>query len=346
MTDTAQNTIFRPGHGHCELPLGFSLTELGPLPDHWTVAPLSSVINEVDRTAAETVTDPNELPVLSLTKNDGLILQTERFGKRIATNDVRKYKVVRRSQIVYNPYVIWEGAVHMLRHYEIGLVSPVYVVWQAKENAEPEYIDHLLRTPLAITAYNRLAAGAVNRRRSIRKNDFLAIQIPLPPLDEQKAIARVLRTLRRAAEATNSVIGAAHELKNSLMRHLFSFGPLAVHEAAKRVLNEGSVGAISEHWGVGAIGDYITECQYGLNIRGLPAARYAILRMNNLQDGRIDAHDLKYVDLDARSLEKFHLKSGDLLFNRTNSARPRRKDRSLRPERRVCICLLSDPLPG
>ena len=200
------------------------------------------------------------MPVLSLTKNDGLVLQTERSGKRIATDDVSDYKVVRRGQIVNNPYVIWEGAVHILSKYEAGLVSPVYPVWEVKTSvADGWFIDHLLRMPATITAYNRFAAGAVNRRRAIRKSDFLSIQIPLPPLDEQRAIAHVLRTVQRAKEATEGVIAALKELKKSLMQHLFTYGPVPVTERERVPLQETEIGPIPAHWRVVKFDQAITR---------------------------------------------------------------------------------------
>ena len=100
-----------------DIPNGYKATELGVLPEEWDVVPLSEAISEIDLRLSE-VENPvtNRFQVLSLTKNFGLIWQSERFEKRIATIDVSKYKVVKKGQIVYNPYVIWEGAVHILRY--------------------------------------------------------------------------------------------------------------------------------------------------------------------------------------------------------------------------------------
>jgi type I restriction enzyme S subunit len=199
---------------------GFTDTSLGYLPSNWDITTLGDVLDEVNiRVQDFSTADASQFPVLSLTKNDGLILQSERFNKRIATKDVSNYKVVSKGQIVYNPYVIWEGAIHILRNFEYGLVSPAYPVWSTKsEKAVAYFIDEWLRTPLAIRAYNRFSAGAVNRRRAISKRDFRKIQIPLPPLPEQRAIAHVLSTVREAIEATERVIAAARELKRSLMK--------------------------------------------------------------------------------------------------------------------------------
>ena len=51
-----------------------------------------------------------------------------------------------------------------------------------------------------------------------------------------------------------------------------------------------------------------------LKIPGIP-----VLRMNNLQDGKLDLSDLKYYEAKNNELDKFILNKGDILFNRTNS---------------------------
>ena len=64
----------------------------------------------------------------------------------------------------------------------------------------------------------------------------------------------------------------------------------------------------------------VVQSQYGLSVRGGQEGRHPILRMNNLQEGTVVAEDVQYVDLAAAEFAKFRLNSGDLLFNRTNSA--------------------------
>jgi len=247
---------------------GFKMTELGPLPEDWDIVSLGDVFREVDIRASEfRDQDPDKLPVLSLTKNYGLMLQSERFGKRIALEDISNYKVVKRGEIVYNPYVIWEGAIHVLERFDYGLVSPVYPVLETKtERSTPYFLDPLLRTPLAILAYNRFASGAVNRRRSIRKPDFMAIQIPLPPLPEQKVIAWVLTTVQKSVEAQDKIITAARELKKSLMLHLFNFGTVPVTEAEKVQLKETEIGLVPEQWELVKLGEVITFTKKPSNV--------------------------------------------------------------------------------
>ncbi|MBC7076725.1 MAG: restriction endonuclease subunit S [Synergistales bacterium] len=308
------------------LPEGYRLTELGPLPEEWQVVRLGEVLCEVDVRVKELGGSTYELPVLSLTKNDGLILQTDRFGKRIATEDVGQYKVVRRGQIVNNPYVIWEGAVHILSKYDAGLVSPVYPVWEVKKDiAFAWFVDPLLRMPAAISAYNRFASGAVNRRRAIRKSDFLSVPIPLPPLPEQRAIAHVLRTVQQAKEATERVIAALRELKKSLMRHLFTYGPVPVDQTERVPLQETDIGPIPEHWQVVRLGNFRKDGVIWVK-NGFPQGKFNeeghgvphLRPFNVTDDGQISLEQIKYVSPPPED-SPYWLRKCDILFNNTNS---------------------------
>ena len=188
----------------------------------WQTRRLGELLREVDvRQADLPKVEADELEVLSLTKNNGLMLQSERFGKRIVTEDTSKYKVVRQGQIVYNPYVIWEGAVHALRKYPAGLVSPVYPVW---ETCEPDggFVDYMLRTPPLIEAYNRVCSGAVNRRRSIREEAFTAIPVTVPGLPERQAIASVLPFLRHSFTGASLLQESLDSCRCSSLFYLFA----------------------------------------------------------------------------------------------------------------------------
>ena len=306
-----------------DLPDGFRMTELGPLPEEWEVVRLERVLEEVDRRAGTTASLGSlELPILSLTKNEGLILQTERFGKRIATENVAKYKVVRPGEIVYNPYVIWEGAIHSLKKYKAGLVSPVYIVFSVRCGiSDPNFLDFWLRTPPAISAYNRFAAGAVNRRRSIRKKDFLRIQIPLPPLAEQRAIAHVLRSVQRAKEATERVIAAARELKKSLMRHLFTYGPVPLDQVDGMRLKETEIGPVPEEWEVVRLGEVAELVRNGLTQKQNKEGRgFMVTRIETIADETINPSKVGFIEnVEPETVEEYKLKPGDLLFSHINS---------------------------
>jgi len=98
--------------------------------------------------------------------------------------------------------------------------------------------------------FNRLSCNIV-------KSKFLNISIPLPPLEEQKAIAGILSTVQSAIEKTEKVINALKNLKKSMMKHLFTYGPVAEEEAEKVELKETEIGLIPKHWEVVRVGEVI-----------------------------------------------------------------------------------------
>lgn len=284
------------------------------LPAHWRLAALGSLMSESEvRARAASLVESEDVPVLSLTKNRGLVLQSERFRHRVATEDVSHYKVVRQGQVVYNPYVIWEGAIWALLNRPCGLVSPVYLVWNVA-NADVYFLDCLLRTPQVLQEIERLCSGVVQRRRSLSKEAFLSIEVPCPPLAEQRSIGLVLRSVQAAKEAREREIALERERKATLTVRLFTRGTRG--ELTKQT----SIGTMPDSWQVKTVAELSDPLQYGLSLRGESTGTYPMLRMNNLDDGIVVARDLQYVELKATELVKFRLNDGDILFNRTNSA--------------------------
>lgn len=143
--------------------------------------------------------------------------------------------------------------------------------------------------------------------------------LPVPTITEQKKIAYVLSAVQEAKVKTEAVIQTTKELKKSLMKYLFTYGPVPVEEAEKVKLKETEIGNIPYKWEVKKIGECINKIQYGLSKRGRNTGKYPILRMNNLIDGYVRNDDIQYIDIDEHNLLKYRMKEDDILFNRTNS---------------------------
>ena len=89
-------------------------------------------------------------------------------------------------------------------------------------------------------------------------------------------------------------------------------------------------------WDVAVIGDVASDVSYGTSKSSDKDGNYAYLRMNNITyNGDLDLRDLKYINLTDAEFDKYGVKAGDLLFNRTNS-------RDL--VGKTCVYNLSEPM--
>jgi type I restriction enzyme S subunit len=78
------------------------------------------------------------------------------------------------------------------------------------------------------------------------------------------------------------------------------------------------VGLVPEDWVVLPLGRLIHSVEYGSAAKSSATGRVPVLRMGNLQGGKIDWNDLVYTDNEIE-IRKYSLVLGDVLFNRTNT---------------------------
>ncbi len=75
---------------------------------------------------------------------------------------------------------------------------------------------------------------------------------------------------------------------------------------------------LPEGWFWQRLGLCTTNVEYGTSAKSAKEGSVPVIRMGNLQGGKIDWADLAFTS-DAEEIQKYLLVSGDVLFNRTNS---------------------------
>lgn len=175
--------------------------------------------------------------------------------------------------------------------------------------------------------------------RNLDFKEFLAgVIVPLPPLAEQRRIvARAEDLLSQIRQMRHRLLKLPRILKRfrqSVLADAFT-GRLTEDWRSRRSDSEPArfsdateweipepldVPEIPESWTLVALNDLVTRAQYGTSKRADGDARSGVpvLRMANIQDGRVDVSHLKYIDA-GEDLQSFRLQRGDILFNRTNS---------------------------
>ena len=155
--------------------------------------------------------------VMGVTKAEGVVPMRE----QTIAGDISRYKRLPPRAFAYNPMRINVGSIAMNEREEEVLVSPDYVVFACNaDGLEPDYLDHLRKTSWWAHYINSGGSGSVRQRTYY--DDLAALKLPLPELDEQRAIAAVLNTARADMAATEREIEAVTQQKRGLMQKLLT----------------------------------------------------------------------------------------------------------------------------
>lgn len=193
-------------------------TPYGPLPIEWGYRRIGELAVEV----SQKLGGNGPYPVLSCTKHKGLVDSLAYFNKQVFSADTSTYKVVPRGCFVYATNHIDEGSIGYQDLYDFGLVSPMYTVFKTNDEVDDAYLFALLKTEHYRQIFASATNASVDRRGSLRWKDFRNLHIPLPQIEEQRAISKVLASAVREAELIQAQLGLMRDEKAALMSQLLT----------------------------------------------------------------------------------------------------------------------------
>lgn len=206
------------------------------------------------------------------------------------------------------------GNAVLVRNEEAFVFASFLIGAKPKHDRElsPEYFFRWLSSE-QVQAYLSASSEGTTGLNNLSHSFFRAMAIPLPQPKEQAAIARILDAVDIALDRTRVAVDRAKELKWSLIQSAFSRG-LRGKEQKKTV-----IGLIPKSWDVVPVESVVHTFQYGLSVAMQQSGKLPILRMGNIQAGKVVLDELKYVTLPKKIVSPYLLQRGDILFNRTNS---------------------------
>ena len=158
---------------------------------------MKALLREIIKKSPKRVCGGESYPVLSITKEKGLILQSNRFKKRIASADQSNYLVVKRGQLVLSIHLD-EGVLGVQEVIEEGAVSPAYKIWDiATDKVRAKYLEWLLKAPRSVEYYKSKAQSSVAGRCNINDKELLDMEIDIPTLTFQD---EVLTTINKTIQ--------------------------------------------------------------------------------------------------------------------------------------------------
>jgi type I restriction enzyme S subunit len=177
---------------------------------------------------------------------------------------------------------------------------------EAGDLLDPKYLYFFI-----LTRHEYLKSlGTGSTFQSINGNVVRELQIPLPPVDDQRHIAVTLSTIQQAKTAHRATLSALRTLKASLLESAFA------DELGPESSVPHSFGNAPRDWDIRPLrelGSVQTGLAKGRKVAGEVIA-LPYLRVANVQDGRLDLREIKTIEISPHEVDRFCLQPGDVLL--------------------------------
>ena len=207
---------------------------LGDIPQHWDQRALWTV------SALRTERNPGDLQLLSVFLNRGVIRYEEGGGQVHAPSlDLSNYQVVRFGDFVLNNQQAWRGSVGV-SFYE-GIISPAYIVLKMSVSLDTNFTNYIMRSRALVDQFVAASKGVGDIQRQVFWPFLRMVQVPLPAMDEQKAIVTHVEAATGGIRDSLSRLEREIELLSEYRVRLIAdvvTGKLDVREAAARLPEE------------------------------------------------------------------------------------------------------------
>ena len=277
---------------------GYKETEIGVIPEDWEVSKLGEILNvQTGKKNAQDAVENGEYPF---------------FTRSVDTQRIDTY-----SQDTEALFIAGEGN-FAVKYYKgkFDIHQRTYMLTCIKDNS----VDlKFLQNSIQPRIFKLVATSVGSTVQSLRKPIIENLQIPLPPLEEQKKIADILSTVDQKIDLIDTQINDTGVLKKGLMQKLLTEG--IGHSEFK----ESEIGRIPVGWevvklvnAIELMTDYVANGSFAslaANVTVYDEANYAIyVRLFDLRKG-LGHEAQKYVDRASYEfLNKSSLEGNEILL--------------------------------
>ena len=187
----------------------------------WKEVKLGNIFDERNET------NRDDLPLLSITGDKGVIYQSESDKRDISNDDKSKYKRICPSDIGYNTMRMWQGR-SALSNIE-GIVSPAYTIVTPHKNVDVRFMAMLIQQPRVVYDFWTHSQGLVSDTLNCKYPDFCQVKVRIPSKEEQTAIADLLYEFDKEINLANEKLASLQSQKRGLMQQLLT--------GKKRIIN-------------------------------------------------------------------------------------------------------------
>lgn len=186
------------------------------IPKGWEQSNVYERISEVKEKNKEN----SDYPVLSVVKEGEFKPSDDVFTRQVYSKSTTNYKVVKRNQVGYNPARANIGSIAMLRDFEIGLVSPIYIVFEMNESITPTFFYYYMKQPMFLESIKHHAIGTT--RQNFPFEAFKMFDMIVPPMELQLEFEKIARPIEQKIAKLKEENEVLAEIRDTLLPKLMS----------------------------------------------------------------------------------------------------------------------------
>lgn len=193
------------------------------MPAHWEVRRGKTILKPVD---FRSQTGQEEL--LTVSSERGVVPRKLANVTMFKAESYVGYKLCWKDDLVINSLWAWAQGLGVSQHH--GIVSSAYGVYRLLSTGEasPRFIHYLVRSSPFQWELQVRSKGIWVSRLKLTDEAFLRAPFPLPPLPEQRAIARYLdhvdQRIQRYIDAKEQLIARLQEARQSIIQRAVTRG--------------------------------------------------------------------------------------------------------------------------
>lgn len=174
--------------------------------------------------------EEKDYPVLSVVKEGEFKASQEVFTKQVYSKSTKNYKIVRRNQVAYNPARANIGSIAMLKEYDVGLVSPIYTVFEMKDTITPTFFYYYMKQPIFQEMIKHHAIGTTRQNFSFEA--FKMFPMVVPPMELQLKFEEIAKPIEQKIAKLKEENEVLVKIRDTLLSKLMS-GELPVEVGEK-----------------------------------------------------------------------------------------------------------------
>ncbi|GBL05786.1 restriction endonuclease subunit S [Glaciecola sp. KUL10] len=275
---------------------------LGVQPDGWERASLNNFLDLIPRKVK--LVDGAEYDLLTVKRSRGGVVRREHLlGKDIK---VKSQFEVKAGDFVISKRQIVHGACGLVPpELDGSIVSNEYSVFHAKPNFDLEFFQYLSETLYFQQTCFHSSIGVHIEKMIFKLEDWFKWNFNIPPLPEQRKIAKILSNWDKAISTTERLIDNSKQQKKALMQQLLTGKKRLLDDSGKPF--EGNYNRVN-------LSELATIDKSSLGKKTPEDFEFSYISLSDVETGKIAGNLEKHFFASSPSRARRKVSCGDILL--------------------------------